>query len=89
MSYDLAKQTGASVTYGWKISSVTSGGPSDGKLRVGDIITALNNQTVRNNDDLASYLDANTLPGASIDITVVRGTSSTHATLTLGLRPPP
>ncbi|MGE5533095.1 MAG: S1C family serine protease, partial [Bacillota bacterium] len=75
MNYDLAKQNGASVTYGWQITSITSGVPSDGKLRVGDIIIALNNQTIRNGDDLASYLNENTLPGANLDITVVRGTS--------------
>ena len=63
MSYRFSPATGASVTYGWKIASVISGGPSDGKLQVGDIIIALNGHTVRNNDDLASYLDANTLPG--------------------------
>ena len=46
MSYDLAQQSGASVTYGWKIASVTSGGPSDGKLQVDDIIIALNGHNV-------------------------------------------
>jgi S1-C subfamily serine protease len=87
MSYDLAKQNGASVTYGWQITSITSGGPSDGKLRVGDIIIALNNQTIRNGDDLASYLNENTLPGANLDITVVRGTSQTNIMVMLGQRP--
>ena len=46
MSYSLAQQSGSNVTYGWKIQSVVSGGPSDGKLKVGDIIIALNNQTM-------------------------------------------
>jgi len=87
MNYDLAKQNGASVTYGWQINTIANGGPSDGKLQVGDIIIALNNQTIRNGDDLASYLNENTLPGANLDITVVRGTSQTHLLVVLGQRP--
>jgi S1-C subfamily serine protease len=89
MSYDLAQQSGASVTYGWKIASITSGGPSDGKLQVNDIIVALNGHTVRNNDDLASYLDANTLPGNNLGITVIRANTQTNVTVTLGTRPAP
>ncbi len=61
-----AQQTNASVTYGWQIAQVASGGPSDGKLKVGDIIIALNNQKIRNNDDLASYLEEHTLPGDNL-----------------------
>lgn len=87
MNYDLAKQSGASVTYGFQITSITSGGPSDGKLRVNDIIISLNNQTIKNDDDLASYLEANTLPGDNLDVTAVRGTSQIHVTVVLGQRP--
>ena len=89
MSYSLAQQTGASVTYGWRIESVVSGGPSDGKLNVNDIIIALNNQTITNGDDLASYLEENTLPGDNLVITVIRGTSQIQVTVVLGARPPP
>ena len=87
MNYDLAKQNGESVTYGWRIQSITSGGPSDGKLHVGDIIIALNNQTIRNGDDLASYLNEYTLPGANLDVTYVRGTTQSHVIVVLGQRP--
>ncbi len=99
MDYSTAQQTGASVTYGWQISSITSGGPSDGKLHVNDIIIAMgvqdpngtvtNQQTIKNNDDLASYLEQNTLPGDNIVLTVVRGNTQTDVTVTLGTRPPP
>ena len=89
MNYDIAHQIGVNVTYGWKIASIVSGGPSDGKLRVDDIIIALDGHTIRNNDDLASYLDANTLPGNNIDITVIRGNAQTNVTVTLGQRPAP
>ena len=89
MDYTIAQQTDASVTYGWKIASITSGGPSDGKLQVGDIIIAMDNQTIRNNDDLASYLEENTLPGDSLVLTVVRGNSQISVTVVLGTRPAP
>jgi S1-C subfamily serine protease len=89
MDYSLAQQHGASVTYGWRIESIVSGGPSDGKLNVGDIIIAMGNQTIRNNDDLASYLEENTLPGYSLVLTVVRNNQQVDVTLVLGTRPAP
>ncbi len=89
MDYSLAQQYGASVTYGWRIASVVGGGPSDGKLNVGDIVIALNNQTIRNNDDLATYLEEHTLPGDSVIISVFRGNSQIDVTVVLAARPPP
>jgi S1-C subfamily serine protease len=87
MSYDVAQEIGSNVTYGWRIASIVSGGPSDGKLRVDDIITALNGNLIRNNDDLASYLEEHTMPTQNLDATVVRGTSTVHETIVLGVRP--
>ena len=89
MSYDIAQEIGSSVTYGWRIASVTSGGPSDGNLRGDDIIVAMNDNPIRNNDDLASYLEENTLPNQDLVITVVRGGSTVDVTITLGTRPAP
>jgi S1-C subfamily serine protease len=89
MSYDLAQETGASVTYGWRIASVTASGPSDGKLKANDIIIAMNDTTIRNNDDLASYLEEKTMPGQQLVLTVVRGSSTVDVSVTLGQRPPP
>jgi S1-C subfamily serine protease len=89
MDYNTAQDISASVTYGWRIASVISGGPSDGKLNVGDIIIALNGIPVRNNDDLASYLEEKTLPGQVLSITVVRGGSQENVSVTLGTRPAP
>jgi S1-C subfamily serine protease len=89
MDYNSAQQIGASVTYGWRIASVTPTGPSAGKLAVNDIIIAMNNQTIKNNDDLASYLEENTLPGDSLSLTVVRGNEQTLVTVILGIRPAP
>jgi S1-C subfamily serine protease len=87
MDYDTAHEIGSSVTYGWRIASVASGGPSDGKLQVDDIIVALNGSLVRNNDDLASYLEENTLPNQDLVVTVIRGGSAVNVTVVLGARP--
>ena len=87
MDYTTAQENDFPVTYGWRIMTIVSGGPSDGKLRVDDIIVALDENLVRNNDDLASYLEENTLPGQNIDITVFRNGTEQHVTVTLGTRP--
>jgi S1-C subfamily serine protease len=87
MSYSIAQQMGVNVTYGWRLESVNSGGPSAGKLAVNDIIIAMNDQTIKNNDDLASYLEAYTMPGDNLVLTVVREHSQIPITITLGTRP--
>ncbi len=89
MSYSLAQETGTTVTYGWKIASIVRDGPSDGKLAVGDIIIAMNSQTIKNNDDLASYLEENTLPNYNIRLTVIRNNEEIEVTIKLGTRPAP
>ncbi|TRO54656.1 trypsin-like serine protease [Candidatus Bathyarchaeota archaeon] len=89
MSYYVAQEVDASVTYGWRIAAVTVGGPSEGKLTIGDIIIALNDIPIRNNDDLASYLEEKTLPGENLVITLVRGSSTINVTVVLGRRPEP
>ncbi len=90
MSYSLAQESGTpDYTYGWKIATITRGGPSDGKLTVDDIIISMDNQTIRNNDDLASYLEEHTQPGDTLSLMVVRNNSPIHVELTLGTRPAP
>lgn len=87
MDYSTAQSIGSSVTYGWRIGSVVSGGPSDGKLQVDDIIISMNGTTVRNNDDLASYLEEHTLPHDNLVISAVRSSSTVSVTVVLGIRP--
>lgn len=89
MSYNTAQEISASVTYGWRIASITAGGPSDSILNVNDIIIALNETPIRNNDDLASYLEEKTLPEQRLVLTVVRGDSTTNVSVILGTRPAP
>jgi serine protease Do len=97
MDYATAQNIGASVTYGWRLSSITPNGPSAGKLKVGDIIvamglqepngTVIDQQIIKNNDNLASYLEQHTLPGDSLVLTVVRGNNQIAVTVVLGTRP--
>jgi len=89
MSYNIAQEINASVTYGWRIASVIAGGPSDGSLKVNDIIIAMNETLIRNNDDLASYLAEKTLPGQLLIFTVVRDDSTIDVNVILGTRPAP
>lgn len=97
MSYDVAQEHDISVTYGVRIPTgaetrtptIVPGGPSDGKLQGGDVIISLNGTTVRNSDDLASYLEGKTLPRDLLVVTVLRNNSSTDVNVTLGTRPPP
>jgi S1-C subfamily serine protease len=88
MSYDTAKNTGVSVTYGYLVNTVVSGGPSAGVLQQNDVIIALNHKTILSSDDLASYMEVNTLPGQSLVLTIVRDNVNQDVTVVLGTRPP-
>jgi S1-C subfamily serine protease len=90
MNYETAQQLGVNVTYGWRI--VGYGNPSPARdygVRIGDIIIALNGSRVRNGDDLATYLEENTLPRETLIVTVVRENLPSNVTVTLGARPSP
>ncbi len=53
----------------------------------GDIIVAVNDHYVNTMDDLVAYLVANTKPGDTIDLLVVRGSDTFDVPLTLEARP--
>lgn len=93
MTYEVAQEMGVNRTYGWKIVEVVSGGPSDKKLEVDDIIIVMNETRIKNGDDLASYLEENTLPGETVILTVVRiiddQPSEIPISVVLAGRPPP
>ncbi|MCL6579082.1 MAG: trypsin-like peptidase domain-containing protein [Candidatus Bathyarchaeota archaeon] len=89
MNYETSRKMGVNVTYGWLIVEVISGGPSEGKLQTNDIIIAMNMTRIKNGDDLASYLEENTLPGENLILAVVRGSTTENVTITLGRRPSP
>jgi S1-C subfamily serine protease len=103
MTYDIAKAMGVDVTYGWLIVQVTSGGPAaeanlhGGTQQVtvagqsviigGDIIIAINGARITGIDDLSTFLEENTLPDQTINVTVIRNGETMTASLKLGTRP--
>jgi S1-C subfamily serine protease len=103
MTYEIAQAMDVNVTYGWLISQVTSGGPADeanlqgGTQQVtvagenvmigGDIVIALNGVRITGIDDLSTYLEENTLPNQTIDVTIIRNNQSSTLQLKLGTRP--
>jgi S1-C subfamily serine protease len=93
MDYETAQSMKLPVTYGWLITGIVEDGPSSGKLFSNDILVALNGTRIRNGDDLASYLEVNTLPGDKVVVTIWRKISGEwqkmDVTITLGERPPP
>jgi S1-C subfamily serine protease len=55
-------------------------------LQAGDVITAVNGQTVSDNDDLSSILLSQS-PGTKVTVTIMRGSSQSTVSVTLGERP--
>jgi S1-C subfamily serine protease len=95
MNYQIAQAMGASVTYGYLVESVSAqnglhGGSSQKTILGssviigGDIITGINNQRITNADDLLSYLEQHTLPGQTINFTVIRSDQQQTVSVTIG-----
>jgi S1-C subfamily serine protease len=105
VTYEIAAKMNVSVTYGWLITNVVSGGPAEkaglhgGTLQVqitgntvtvgGDIIIFFNGTCIVNGDDLSTYLEKYTLSGQKIKVTIVRNSQTMTIEVELGTRPPP
>ncbi|MCW3993220.1 MAG: trypsin-like peptidase domain-containing protein [Candidatus Bathyarchaeota archaeon] len=90
MNYEIAQEMGVNVTYGWKILDFLDPSPAkDCGVKINDIIIAMDNTTIKNSDDLASYLEENTLPRETVILTIRRGNETTEVLVTLESRPPP
>lgn len=89
MSYEQAQEMGISTTYGWLIVDVISGSPAAGRLRVNDIILALNDTQILGGDSISTFLEEHTSPGQTVNILVERSGSETVVPLVLGTRPQP
>ena len=100
MTYEIAKTIGTSVTYGWLIASASSetglhGGTSQALIAGsvvtigGDVIVAINGTRIMSVDDLLTYLEEYTLPGQTINVTIVRNNETMTLLVNLGKRPSP
>jgi S1-C subfamily serine protease len=95
MNYQIAQAIGSSVTYGWLVESVSANnGLKGGSIQRsilgstvivgGDIVTAINGARITNTDDLLSYLEQHTLPGQTVNFTVIRGGQTQAVAVTIG-----
>jgi len=100
MTYEIAKTMSTNVTYGWLVVQITAGGPAanatlqagtkqaliaEEYVRIGgDIVIAVNGVRTTNTDDLLTYLEENTLPNQTIEVTIVRHNQTILLPLTLG-----
>jgi len=90
MNYEIAQEMGVTVTYGWKIVEFLDPSPAkDCGVKINDIIIAMNDTTIKNSDDLASYLEENTLPRQTVVLSVRRGSQTLEIPVILGSRPAP
>ncbi len=95
MNYQIAQAVGTNVTYGWLVESVsTQNGLRGGTTQVtagasrivvgGDIIIGINGTRITNVDVLLSYLEQHTLPGQTVDFTVIRDNQEQTVAVTIG-----
>lgn len=105
MTYEIARAMNTNVTYGWLITQVVEGGPAykaglrggttlayvaGERITIGgDIIIAINDEKIIGIDDLSSYLEENTMPGQTINVTIVRDNKILTLPVKLEARPLP
>ena len=96
MSPDLNKEIGLSPNFkGILVNSIVENGPAhkggilgSDKTPHGDIITALDDTSVRNINELLSYIENNKVVGDKINITILRNNQTINdIVVTLGERP--
>jgi S1-C subfamily serine protease len=90
MDYFAAQTLHTTVTYGWWVGEVVSGGPADkAGVHADDILVGINQTRIINGDEMSSYLEEYTLPGENVTLHLVRNNQDLDLLLTLGTRPPP
>lgn len=75
---------GYTVGTDYVVAGVTAGAPADGKLQVGDAITAVNGTVVKTGDDISRLIKASGA-GTPATFTVTRKGAATTVTVTPGL----
>jgi S1-C subfamily serine protease len=105
MTFEIATVMDTNITYGWLIVQVVSGGSAyeaglhggtqqaliaGERITIGGgIIVAINETRIANADDLSTYLEEYTLPGQTINVTIVRNNETMTLLVNLGKRPSP
>jgi len=94
MTYELAQQYHVNVTYGWRVVAVNATGPAhDAGIQAGDVVVGIkvgmNVTRIRNGDEMLSYMEENTVPNETVELTVVRSNQTLTIPVILGTRPPP
>lgn len=105
MNYEIAELMDTDFTYGWLITQVVDEGPADkaglrggteqaqtieGTVIIGgDTIIAIEGTRIVNGDDLLTYLEEYTLPGQTVELTIVRNNQTMILPVEFGTRPPP
>ncbi|MGN6687568.1 MAG: S1C family serine protease [Actinomycetales bacterium] len=88
ISQQVAQQYGLPTTQGALVVQVSSGSPADAAgIKAGDVITKLGDMKITSVTDLLGAL-RKVEPGATVPMTVLRGTSTKTLQVTLGNRPP-
>lgn len=103
VDYIVAKALGLNYTYGVLIQSTTKNGPADkaglkGGTKVitvagqqiysgGDLILAIDRYAIKTMEDLSSYLERNTIPGQTVNFTIVRNNQIISVPVIIGVRP--
>jgi len=103
MSYYIAAEMGLNVTYGVLIDQVASGGPADqaglkaGTDQVviegsqvivgGDVIIAIDGHRIIGSQEFSTYMEENTRPNQTIDMTIDRNNQIMDISVLLGTRP--
>lgn len=83
-----AQQLGLDRTDGALIDSVANGGPADDAgVQPGDFITAIDGITIKNFDELISYLFTHKSPGETVTLSLIRNGEDMQIDLVLGARP--
>jgi len=83
-----AQQLGLTTTNGAFVSQVIAGGPAaQAGLQQGDMIVAIDGRTIKNFDEMLSYLFSHTGPGDVIHLSVLRNGEQIQVDVTLGARP--
>ncbi len=83
----IAAQLGINQTQGALVGNVVSGSPAEkAGIQADDVITAIDNQPLKEESDLAKFLSSHK-PGDTVTLTILRGNQTANVKVTLGTMP--